>query len=92
MRKVTKASTWLIGSTIFLIVRAWTQKVALDSLVMGAVMAFLSMWWFIVPFVAGKDIRLPRFSNTILRKGEADLARVCFFALGVGMFCVSLLV
>ncbi|MEX2962188.1 hypothetical protein [Microbulbifer sp. TYP-18] len=81
---------WIAGVLCFLIYRFLFNSLLSTGAVVGVLFLVLSMFWFIVPFLSGKDIFLPRFSNTKFKKGADDSVRIFLFLLGLGMFYVSL--
>lgn len=93
MKSVSQRKTkivWFLGTMIFLVFRFLTDNLQPESFVVGLLFCVLSLWWFLVPVVAGKDISVPSFPNIKLKKGEADYARYLFFSLGVFGYVVAL--
>jgi prolipoprotein diacylglyceryltransferase len=78
------------GIIFFLLYRIFFNSLLSTGTVVGGLFMVLSLFWFIVPFVTGKDMSLPRFPDTVFQKGVDDLARIFLFMLGLFMFFVSL--
>jgi len=87
---VREINIWVAGVVLFLIYRFLFNSLLSTGAVVGGLFLTLSLFWFIAPFFTGKDMCLPRFSNTKFKKGNDDLMRLFLFLLGLGMFFVSL--
>ena len=88
--KISINKVWVPFFLAFLLTKILSEKYDFLQLTLAFAIHFTSVFWFIVPYLLGKDIQLPSYTD-VLKKGENDKARFIFFFLGVCGFIVSLL-
>lgn len=88
--QITIHIVWVPLFLIFLLARLLSGEYDQSQLIVAFAIHFTSVFWFIAPYLLGKDIKLPSYTD-VLKKGENDKARFVFFFLGGCGFIVSLL-
>lgn len=87
--KVDEKYIWFFAIIIFLLWRYFSNNLIGVSTVLGSVFLLASLFWFLVPFLRGKDIYVPGYAHKFI-KGKDDSVRVFFLLLGMFMFFSSL--
>ncbi len=92
MHGIKEAHVWIAGLILFILVRAFSGSLLTEGALVGAILYVLSLRWGIIPFVMHKDMTLPGFPNTILKRGADNvprfmLASACLFLCGVSLVC-----
>lgn len=92
MHGIKESHIWVAALVLFVLVRIFTASLLTEGALVGVVLYVLGLRWAIVPFVMQKDMALPRFSNTILKRGADNiprymLASVCLFLCVVSLVC-----
>ncbi len=91
MPKIEDTHIWIAGIVLFIVFRVLSGNLLSEGAVVGGFLYILGFHWFIVPFVVGKDMPLPRFLNTVFVKGTDDYARYLLFTVGL-FLCFAALV
>ncbi len=73
---------WVPLILIFVLSKVLFEQYEPSYLIVASALNISSIFWFIVPYLLGKDMELPS-SVGVLKKGENNIARLLFFILGV---------
>ena len=83
MNKLRDIHIYAAGILVFFIARLYLGTLFGVGGLVGLILFILGMRWGVNPFVLGKDMPLPRFSNTILVRGKDDPGRFLLFSVCV---------
>ena len=82
---------WMPLFVVFVFEKLWSEKHDPVQIVVAFLFFSISVFWFIVPYVLGLDIRVPGYTD-ILKKGSDDNLRLVYFVVGVIGYIGSLIV
>ena len=80
--QITVNKIWVPLLLIFVLSKMLSEQYDLSYLIIASALNISSIFWFIAPYLLGRDMELPS-SVGVLKKGENDIARLLFFILGV---------
>lgn len=83
---------WIVGVLIFIAYRLFNSSLATEGTVLGGMMLAISIFWYIVPFLLGRNMTTLGSATIVFIKGEDNLARLISFLIGIAVFIVSLIV
>lgn len=89
--QMTIHKIWFPLLIIFMAEKLASEKYDPAQLSIAFLFYLTSVFWFIAPYVMGKDIQVPSYTD-VLKKGKNDRARFICFLVGICGFIVSLLV
>jgi len=89
--QITIHRIWIPLLLVFLLEKLLFEKFDPTQLIIAFLFYLTSVFWFIAPYVLGRDIQVPSYTD-VLKKGENDKARFVCFLVGIFGFVVSLLV
>lgn len=79
--QITINKIWIPLLLIFVLSRFLSGQYDPSYLIVSFALNISSIFWFILPYLLGKDMELPS-SVGRLKKGENDIARLLYFILG----------
>ena len=83
--QITNNKVWIPFLFIFVLSKLLSGQFEPSYLIISSALNTSSVFWFIVPYLLGKDMELPS-SVGLLKKGENDIARFFYFILGFTVY------